>query len=229
MGDGESDEPESLGALSVASREGLDNLIFVVNCNLQRLDGPVRGNGKIMQELEAISAVPAGTSSRLSGAPHGTTFLLATSMAFCENKLTTTVDGRVPKAVGRNRRLHSRDTSSAPTLACCNWSSTSAMNNCRRCLVVVTTPRRSTPLTKPPVEHQGQPTVILAQTVKGWALGSEVEGRNSTHQIKKMTQQQFKDLRTRLHLEKEIPDRSDRRASTRLITSPKRARPSTST
>ena len=84
LGDGEMDEPEALGALRLAAREGLDNLIFVVNCNLQRLDGPVRGNGKIIQELEADrSAAPAGTSSRSSGRANGTTCWPATRTACC--------------------------------------------------------------------------------------------------------------------------------------------------
>ena len=81
LGDGETDEPESLGALTLASREGLDNLIFIVNCNLQRLDGPVRGNGKIIQELEAAFRAPAGTPSRSSGEATGTRCWPATRMA----------------------------------------------------------------------------------------------------------------------------------------------------
>ncbi len=81
MGDGEMDEPESLGAISLASREKLDNLVFVINCNLQRLDGPVRGNGKIVQELEPTSAAPAGTSSRCCGARAGTSCSPATPPA----------------------------------------------------------------------------------------------------------------------------------------------------
>ena len=85
VGDGEVDEPETLGAIGMAARENLDNLVFVVNCNLQRLDGPVRGNGKIIQELEANFAAPAGTCSRSSGAVTGTRCSRATASACCAN------------------------------------------------------------------------------------------------------------------------------------------------
>ncbi len=205
MGDGESDEPESLGALSVASREGLDNLIFVVNCNLQRLDGPVRGNGKIMQELEANFRGAGWNVIKVVWGSAWDEILARDVDGVLVNKLTTTVDGEFQKlSVESGAYIREHFFGTDPRLrALVDHLSDGQLQSL---------PRGGHDVQKiyaaysQAVSHKGAPTAILAQTVKGWALGSEVEGRNSTHQIKKMTQQQFRDLRDRMHLENEIPD-----------------------
>lgn len=205
MGDGESDEPESLGALSVASREGLDNLIFVVNCNLQRLDGPVRGNGKIMQELEAVFRGAGWNVVKVVWGSAWDELLARDVDGVLENKLTTTVDGAFQKlSVETGAYIRENFFGTDPRLLrMVEHLSDEQLQTLPR---GGHDPRKLYAAYKEATEHKGAPTVVLAQTVKGWALGSEVEGRNSTHQIKKMTMQQFRDLRDRLHLEEEIPD-----------------------
>jgi pyruvate dehydrogenase E1 component len=205
MGDGESDEPESLGALSVASREGLDNLIFVVNCNLQRLDGPVRGNGKIMQELEAVFRGAGWNVIKVVWGGGWDELLERDTDGVLLDKLTTTVDGEFQKmSVESGAYIREKFFGTDPRLA--------ALVEHLSDEQLQSLPRGGHDVQKiysayqSATTHKGAPTVILAQTVKGWALGSEVEGRNSTHQIKKMTQQQFRDLRDRLHLHDEIPE-----------------------
>ncbi len=205
MGDGESDEPESLGALSVAAREGLDNLIFVVNCNLQRLDGPVRGNGKIIQELEAVFR---GAGWNVIKVVWGSAFddLLARDVdGVLLNKLNTTVDGEFQKMsveTGAYIREHffGTDPRLAKLVEHLSDDELQALPRGGHDLKKVYAAYKAAS------EHTGAPTAILVKTVKGWSLGSQVESRNSTHQIKKLTQQQFRDLRDRLHLENEIPD-----------------------
>ena len=124
VGDGEMDEPEATAALSLAARERLDNLIFVVNCNLQRLDGPVRGNGKVIQEFESHFR---GAGWNVCKVIWGTAWdeLLARDVdGVLVNKMNTTVDGEFQKYVGRVGQRTSATTSSAPTLGCARWSST---------------------------------------------------------------------------------------------------------
>jgi pyruvate dehydrogenase E1 component len=205
MGDGESDEPESLGALSVASREGLDNLIFVVNCNLQRLDGPVRGNGKIMQELEANFRGSGWNVIKVVWGGAWDDLLARDVDGVLLNKLTTTVDGEFQKlSVESGAYIRENFFGTDPRLrALVSHLTDEQLQSLPR---GGHDPKKLYAAYKAAVEWTGQPTVILAQTVKGWALGSEVEGRNSTHQIKKMSKSQFHDLRDRLHLEEEIPD-----------------------
>ena len=120
LGDGESDEPESLGAITLAARENLDNFIWVVNCNLQRLDGPVRGNGKIIQELEGFFAARAGMSSRSSGAPNGTTSSSATSPACCSSAWKNAWTGII-RNTSSSRAAIRASISSANIPSCLNW------------------------------------------------------------------------------------------------------------
>ncbi len=157
LGDGEMDEPESLGAITLASREKLDNLIFVVNCNLQRLDGPVRGNGKVIQELEAafrgagwnvIKVIWGGDWDPLLEKDH--TGLLVSRM----NEL---VDGELPEAQHLAPAPTSASTSSASTPNCSRWSSTSPTSSWPRCAAAGTTPTRSTPPTRPPSSTPAAP------------------------------------------------------------------------
>ena len=229
VGDGECDEPETLGSISLAGREQLDNLTWVVNCNLQRLDGPVRGNGKIIQELEAIF--------RGAGLERHQGHLgleLGRAARPRRRRRAAPQDEhhrrrRVPALRRRVRAPTSASTSSGPTRACASWSSTSPTTSCATCPAAATTTRSSTPPTRPPPSSAARPTVILAKTVKGWTLGSDVEGRNATHQIKKMTADQLKDLRDRLHLHDEIPDVGLRRRRPALLPARRPTRPSTST
>src|SRR4029077_9464961 len=203
VGDGECDEPESLGALSLAAREQLDNLIFVVNCNLQRLDGPVRGNGKIIQELEAIFRGAGWNVIKVIWGSKWDELLARDVDGVLLNKMNTTVDGEFQKyAVESGAYIREHFFGPDPRL---------------RKLVehltddeLRTLPRgghdyrKLYAAYKAAVEHEGAPTAILAKTVKGWTLGADCEGRNETHQMKTMTVADLTCLRDRLFLA--IPD-----------------------
>jgi len=205
LGDGECDEPETLGALSLAGREQLDNLTFVVNCNLQRLDGPVRGNGKIVQELEATFRGAGWNVIKVIWGSRWDELLARDVDGVLLNQMNTTVDGTFQKlAVEDGAYIREHFFGPDPRL--------------RRLVEHLsddelrTLPRgghdyrKLYAAYKAATETTGQPTVILAKTVKGWTLGPEIEARNSTHQIKKMTTAQLKLLRDRLYLNDEIPD-----------------------
>jgi pyruvate dehydrogenase E1 component len=203
VGDGEMDEPESMAALSLAAREQLDNLIFVVNCNLQRLDGPVRGNGKIIQELEAIFRGAGWNVIKVIWG-HAWDGLLARDVdGVLVNKMNSTVDGEFQKyAVESGAYIREHFFGPDPRL--------------RRLVEHLsddelrTLPRgghdyrKLYAAYKMAVEHEGSPTVILAKTIKGWTLGSTIESRNATHQIKKLTAAELKVFRDRLQIP--IPD-----------------------
>ncbi|MEA3018976.1 MAG: pyruvate dehydrogenase component, partial [Actinomycetota bacterium] len=205
LGDGECDEPESLGALSLGAREQLDNLIFVVNCNLQRLDGPVRGNGKIIQELEAVFRGAGWNVIKVVWGSKWDELLAQDKDGVLLNKMNTTVDGQFQKySVESGAYIREHFFGPDPRL--------------RRMVEHLTDDdlrnlprgghdyRKLYAAYKAAVEHEGSPTVILAKTVKGWTLGPDVEGRNATHQIKKMGAAQLKVFRDRLFLHDEIPD-----------------------
>ena len=176
LGDGEMDEPESLGAIGVAAREELDNLTFVINCNLQRLDGPVRGNGKIIQELESYFRGAGWNVIKVDLGPG-----LGPAARPGRRRRARQPDehhaGRpVPDLRGRVAAPTSASTSSAATRGCARWSSTSPTTTCATSRAAATTTARSTPRSRPRREHVGQPTVILAHTIKGWTLGTDFEG-----------------------------------------------------
>jgi pyruvate dehydrogenase E1 component len=203
VGDGEFDEPETIGALGTAGREHLDNLIFVVNCNLQRLDGPVRGNGKIIQELEALFR---GAGWNVIKVVWGRTWddLLAKDVdGVLLDKMNSTVDGEFQKYAtesGAYIREHffgpdSRLQSLVAHLSDEDLQALPRGGHDYRKLYAAY--RAAT-------EHVGAPTAILAKTIKGWTLGPEIEARNATHQIKKMTKAQLLTLRNRLFLQDEI-------------------------
>jgi pyruvate dehydrogenase E1 component len=205
VGDGEMDEPESIGALGVAGREHLDNLIFVVNCNLQRLDGPVRGNGKIIQELEAVYRGAGWNVIKVIWGSRWDALLAKDVDGVLLDRMNTTVDGEYQKlAVESGAYIREHFFGPDPRL---------------RKLVddlsddeLVSLPRgghdyrKLYAAYKLATEQKGAPTVILAKTIKGWTLGPEIESRNATHQIKKMTRPQLKALRDRLFLTDDIPD-----------------------
>jgi pyruvate dehydrogenase E1 component len=202
-GDGEMDEPEAIGALSLAAREGLDNLIFVVNCNLQRLDGPVRGNGKIIQELEAIFRGAGWHVIKVIWAREWDDLLARDKDGVLLAKMNDTLDGdyqRLSVADGAYIREHFFGPD--PRLkALVEHLSDDELPKLRRGGHDY---RKVYAAYAAAVEHRGSPVVILAKTVKGWALGPGIEARNVTHQAKKLTQDELKIFRDRLELP--IPD-----------------------
>jgi pyruvate dehydrogenase E1 component len=205
LGDGETDEPESLGALSVAAREQLDNLTFVVNCNLQRLDGPVRGNGKIIQELEAVFRGAGWNVIKVVWGSKWDELLARDVDGVLLNKMNTTVDGEFQKyAVESGAYIREHFFGPDPRLRkLVEHLSDDELRNLPRGGHDY---RKLYAAYKAATEHKGTPTVILAKTIKGWTLGPEIEARNATHQIKKMTKKQLALLRDRLYLQDEVPD-----------------------
>ncbi len=200
VGDGEMDEPESKAALSLAARERLDNLIFVVNCNLQRLDGPVRGNSKVMQELEMTFR---GAGWNVIKVVWGTEWdaLLADDIdGVLVAQMNATVDGAFQKFAVESG-AYIRENFFGPD------ARLRAMVEHLTDQQLETLPRgghdykKLYAAYKAATENVGAPTVVLAKTVKGWTLGSDIEARNATHQIKKMTTGQLTTLRDRLHLD----------------------------
>jgi pyruvate dehydrogenase E1 component len=207
LGDGETDEPETLGGLSLAAREQLDNLIFVVNCNLQRLDGPVRGNGKIIQELEAVFRGAGWNVIKVIWGSKWDDLLARDVDGVLLNTMNTTVDGEFQRyTVESGQYIREHFFGPDPRL--------------REMVAHLTDddlrwlPRGGHDYRKLYAAYQaaidnlgsGRPTVILCKTVKGWTLGPEVEGRNATHQIKKLSADQLRAIRERLYLHDEIPD-----------------------
>ncbi len=205
VGDGECDEPESLGSLSLAAREGLDNLIFVVNCNLQRLDGPVRGNGKIIQELEAVFRGAGWNVVKVIWGSKWDELLARDVDGVLLNKMNTTLDGEYQKySVESGAYIREHFFGPDPRLrAMVEHLSDDELRNLPRGGHDY---RKLYAAYRAAVEHVGAPTVILAKTIKGWTLGPEFEARNTTHQIKKMSKAVLRTFRARLHLEDQIPD-----------------------
>ncbi|MDT3438018.1 pyruvate dehydrogenase (acetyl-transferring), homodimeric type [Pseudofrankia sp. BMG5.37] len=203
LGDGEMDEPESIGALGVAAREELDNLIFVVNCNLQRLDGPVRGNGKIMQELEALFRGAGWNVIKVVWGRDWDPLLAKDTDGALVNRMNTTPDGQFQTystSAGSYIREHFFGSDARLRRMVADLSD----DDLRKLSRGGHDYRKLYAAYKAATEHAGQPTVILAHTIKGWTLGKDFEGRNATHQMKKLTKAELKELRDRLYLE--IPD-----------------------
>ncbi len=207
LGDGECDEPETLGAISLASREELDNLIFVVNCNLQRLDGPVRGNGKIIQELEAVFRGAGWNVIKVIWGSKWDELLSLDKDGVLVNQMNNTLDGQFQRYSVESGE-YIRDHFFGPDPRLREVVSHLSDDELR------TLPRGGHDYRKLYAAYKaatenlgsGRPTVILAKTIKGWTLGPGFEGRNSTHQIKKMTKEQLVALRDRLYLHDEIPE-----------------------
>ncbi|MCM0675995.1 pyruvate dehydrogenase (acetyl-transferring), homodimeric type [Micromonospora phytophila] len=205
LGDGEMDEPETLGAIGVAAREELDNLTFVINCNLQRLDGPVRGNGKVMQELEAFFRGAGWNVIKVVWGREWDPLLARDTDGALVNLMNTTPDGdyQTYKAEsGEYVREHffGRDPRTRKMVEHLSddeiWNLKRGGHDYRKLYAAY----------KAAMEHTGQPTVILAKTIKGWTLGSHFEARNATHQMKKLTLEDLKTFRDRLYLD--IPDKA---------------------
>lgn len=198
LGDGETDEPETLGAITLAAREKLDNLIFVINCNLQRLDGPVRGNGNIMQELEAafrgagwnvIKVVWGSDWDPILDKDKYHGFILF-------KRLQELIDGESQKySVEGGAYFRKNFWEKYPGLAELVKNYTDEqLGKLRR---GGHDPEKVYAAYKAAVEHKGQPTVILAKTVKGYGLGESGEGKNITHQQKKLNENELREFRSR--------------------------------
>ncbi|MEA2623573.1 MAG: pyruvate dehydrogenase component [Chloroflexota bacterium] len=203
LGDGETDEPESLGSLSIAARDGLDNLTFVVNCNLQRLDGPVRGNGKIIQELESVFRGAGWNVIKVIWSREWDALLANDMDGVLVHRMGEVLDGESQKfsvETGAYIRDHFFGTDPR-LLALVADKSDEEIKALRRGGHDY---RKLYAAYRAAVEHRGSPTVILAQTVKGWTLGPGVEARNITHQAKKLNEAELKVFRDRLQLP--IPD-----------------------
>ncbi|NCG39504.1 MAG: pyruvate dehydrogenase (acetyl-transferring), homodimeric type, partial [Actinobacteria bacterium] len=208
VGDGETDEPETLGALNVASREKLDNLIFVINCNLQRLDGPVRGNGKIIQELEARFRGSGWNVIKVIWGSRWDDLLARDTHGVLLNKMLSTVDGEYQRySVESGAFIREHFFGPDPQLRqIVEHLSDEDLEQLPRGGHDY---KKLYAAYKAAVDHQGSPTVILAKTVKGWTLGPDVEGRNATHQLKKLNHNQLRSILDRLQLHSEIPEDVD--------------------
>jgi pyruvate dehydrogenase E1 component len=199
LGDGEMDEPESRGLLQLASGEELDNLVFVVNCNLQRLDGPVRGNGKIIQELESHFRGAGWSVIKVVWGREWDPLLAADRDHALVHLMNTTPDGdyqtyRAENGAYIRENFFGRDPRTRKMVAKMSdddiWQLKRGGHDYRK---VYAAYRAAT-------EHTGQPTVILAKTIKGYGLGSHFAGRNATHQMKKLTLEDLKLLRDSLRI-----------------------------
>ena len=199
VGDGESDEPETLGSLTLASRENLDNLIWVVNCNLQRLDGPVRGNGKIIQELEAAFRGAGWNVIKVIWGSDWDPLLAADHSGLLVKRMEEVVDGDYQKYTvepGSYTRKHFFG-KYPELLALVNHLSDDQI---RKLLRGGHDPLKVHAAYQAAMQHQGGPTVILAKTVKGYGLGEAGEGRNISHQQKKMNEKELREFRSRFRV-----------------------------
>jgi pyruvate dehydrogenase E1 component len=208
IGDGETDEPETLGAISLAARERLDNLTWVINCNLQRLDGPVRGNGKIISELEAVFRGAGWNVIKVIWGTGWDRLLAKDRDGALVEVMNSTIDGEYQRYKAESgafvrERFFGKDPRTKEMVADMTdeeiWALRRGGLDFRK---VYSAYKVATEI------ENGKPTVILAKTIKGWTLGPDVEGRNATHQIKELTNRQLMELRATLHLEEEIPEES---------------------
>jgi pyruvate dehydrogenase E1 component len=196
MGDGETDEPESLGAIGLASREKLDNLIFVINCNLQRLDGPVRGNGQVIQELEATFRGAGWNVIKVLWGRDWDPLLAMDHEGLLAKRMGEIVDGQYQKyAVESGAYMREHFFGVDPRLL--DMVKHLSDDQLKRLTLGGHDPVKVYNAYKAAVEHKGQPTVILARTIKGYGLGEAGEGKNITHQQKKLNEQDLRTFRTR--------------------------------
>ena len=205
VGDGEMDEPETLGAISLAGRSELDNLIWVVNCNLQRLDGPVRGNGKIIQELEGLFRGAGWNVIKVIWGSRWDELLKRDTHGLLLNKMNSTVDGEYQRYATESG-AYIRDQFFGPDPRLRDMVADYGDEDLANLPRGGHDHQKLYAAYKAATENTGSPTVILAKTIKGWTLGRGFEGRNATHQIKKMTTRQLLELRDRLRLWEEIPE-----------------------
>ncbi len=199
LGDGEMDEPESLGAISLAGREKLDNLNFVINCNLQRLDGPVRGNSKIIQELEGVFRGAGWNVIKVIWGSYWDPLLAKDKTGALIRLMTETVDGEYQnyKAKGgayTREHFFNRYPETKALVSNLSDDDIWRLNRGGH------DPHKIYAAYTQAVEHKEQPTVILVKTVKGYGMGESGEGTNATHQQKKMDMESLKKMRDRFHI-----------------------------
>ncbi|MGE0808906.1 MAG: pyruvate dehydrogenase (acetyl-transferring), homodimeric type [Burkholderiaceae bacterium] len=202
-GDGEMDEPESLGAISLASRERLDNLIFVINCNLQRLDGPVRGNGKIIQELEGDFRGSGWNVIKLIWGSYWDPLLARDKDGLLQRVMEETVDGEY-QAYKANDGAYVRKHFFGKHPKLLEMVSRMTDEDIWRLNRGGHDPHKVYAAFHAAANHKGQPTVILAKTVKGYGMGRAGEAKNPTHQLKKLDAQSIREFRDRFNIP--IPD-----------------------
>ena len=196
MGDGETDEPESLGAITLPAREKLDNLIFVINCNLQRLDGPVRGNGNIIQELEAAFRGAGWNVIKVIWSSSWDPLLVQDKSGFLVKRMGEVVDGEYQKlSIESGAYIREHFFGKYPELL--QLVEHLSDDQLRKLGRGGHDPEKVYAAYKAAVEHTGSPTVILAKTVKGYGLGEAGEGRNITHQAKKLNEEELIEFRSR--------------------------------
>ena len=198
LGDGETDEPESLGAIGMAGRERLDNLIFVVNCNLQRLDGPVRGNGKIIQELEAEFRGAGWNVIKVVWGGHWDALFARDKKGILMQRLGEIVDGQYQTMKAKNGAYVREIVFNTPELKALvsDWSDEDIWNLNRG----GHDPHKVYAAFHSAVTHQNQPTVILAHTIKGYGMGASGEAMNIAHQAKKMSPDDVRRFRDRFEI-----------------------------
>nr|WP_240732145.1 pyruvate dehydrogenase (acetyl-transferring), homodimeric type [Egibacter rhizosphaerae] len=201
LGDGEMDEPESIGGLLPAAREGLDNLTWIVNCNLQRLDGPTRGNGKIIQELESLFRGAGWNVIKVIWGRKWDELLAHDHTGELVEKMNSTPDGQFQTYAASGGQYIRENFFDSPELERILQESSLTEDDLpvldrggHDYRKVYTAFKRAT-------EHTGAPTVILAKTIKGWTLGPDFESRNATHQMKKLSEKALKKFRDRLYLD----------------------------
>ena len=199
MGDGEMDEPESLGAITLASRENLDNLIFVVNCNLQRLDGPVRGNGKIIQELEAAFRGAGWNVLKVIWGSYWDPLLQRDTKGLLRKRMEEAVDGEYQNFKAKGG-AYTREHFFGKYPELKKMVSNLSDEDIWRLNRGGHDPHKVYAAYAQAVKHTGQPTVILAKTVKGYGMGEAGEGQNITHQQKKMGEEALKAFRDRFNI-----------------------------
>ena len=196
LGDGETDEPEALGAISLASREKLDNLIFVINCNLQRLDGPVRGNGKIIDELEAVFRGAGWNVIKVLWGSDWDPLLAKDRDGTLVKRMGEVVDGDYQKyTVEPGEYLRKHFFGAYPQLL--DMVKHLSDEQLQKLRLGGHDPKKVYAAYKAAVDHKGSPTVILARTIKGYGLGEAGEGRNITHQQKKLNEEEVRGFRSR--------------------------------
>jgi pyruvate dehydrogenase E1 component len=209
LGDGEMDEPESMGSLTLASREKLDNLTFVINCNLQRLDGPVRGNGKVIQELEAAFRGAGWNVIKVIWGEDWDALLARDSTGLLQKRMGEAVDGEYQTYITKDGAyIRKNFFGKYPELLdLVAHLSDDGLMRLRR---GGHDPRKVYNAYKAAVETKDRPTVILAHTIKGYGLGEAGEGRNITHQQKKLNEQELEHFRSRFEIH--IPEEAARHA-----------------
>jgi pyruvate dehydrogenase E1 component len=196
LGDGETDEPESLGAITLASREKLDNLIFVINCNLQRLDGPVRGNGQIIQELESAFRGARWNVIKVLWGSEWDPILERDTEGLLVKRMGEMVDGEYQKlVVSSGDYVRQFFFGGDPRLL--KLVEPLPDEALRRLRLGGHDPRKVYAAYKAAVDYKGGPTVILARTIKGYGLGEAGEGKNVTHQQKKLNEEELREFRSR--------------------------------